>query len=445
MSEINFPQEAQGENSSLDKENENTSGSKIDGPKTFHLDEKTKGVIFKEAEGLEDKQDTISLLAKILLSKNTEISGSVIDSIKKTCEIKKIDLNIDKALEVYDLLKDKFYGFSEENLLEINKVFISVAAQEHIEPLILNAAFARIEFNGSKETSDKIAKIENNNLIIFSSMFKNSNSGKASIPLRQKESILLHELGHVVDFSGVLNEEAASNLDEEGNEYDSMDNDFNDVIKKIPLELNDKYTIEINNTNPENTLCELKATLFAIWARNKNNPNGFVMDRLNQMNASMIQKIFKGNPTEIKERICLAKSENNPNILKENVAPGLEETFDSFIDNSLEIHTFISERWDKASKDPEFLEQLSNIGNLDFNEYADYDEPTIEKANNTGVGENHGTSEGLGETSLNEKTVGVAAPNTQNVDKTTSLGEVFAESANLISAIGKEMDFITPN
>lgn len=326
--------------------------------------------VFKE---LEENLDYECLLNMVLDLYDTN-DGESFDIIKKASAFldkeESHNYNVEAAIKTARLIKEKLNGFEPQNEKVVLRAFTDIALRNYFSPEELNAFFSKINYE-ENSNQKSFAHLEYNEL----SLNKNTFDG---LTPEKIEFQILHEIGHIIDYSHALNPD-----NEESDEEASENDEFSDLIQEIPIEMQNRYSINISKESEEQGWSEVKANLLAIWARNQNNPNGFFLERLNRTEPGLLKRLFKKKKIFTKKYVE-AKEKNDLNFLRGVIGPDNLESFDRLVENSERIFQYLTEKW-KNSKElsgENFYEQLQiQDDDFEIDELLDLD--TMNMQNNS--------------------------------------------------------------
>ncbi len=276
-------------------------------------------------------------------------------------------LDIESAIKTIRRTKEKMVGFDGISQEIILKSFGAIALKKYYTPEEIDCFFSSVNFQLNPADHNNFAKIDHNRLIIFEEAFKQEFSRE------QFEFLILHEIGHIVDASKVLESQI---IDEEGVDQNNNDK-FLSLLQSMPIELQNQYSIDVYKNNPDEGLKELKAHFLAMWAKNRNDPVGFTLDRINRTNAETIETLFKDKRKFVgafkkafadKDLNILADRSDNPELVKE------------LIKNSSEIFEYLEKTWKEKKEElgDTFYDLLSDV-NTEQKEFDFYEEEPTEQ------------------------------------------------------------------
>lgn len=366
---------------------------------------------------------------------DSEYQEKIITHIKDVVAEKGLELNIDSAIQaIHDcdskisfLETEKEADENEKILERVRIAFASISAKNYYEIEELNAVFNQIEFRKTENPESKyIAKIEGNVLVVFDSIIREKDK-KYLFDDETVEFFILHEIGHIIDESGVLNRESF--------ELEDFEDELADLIAEVPLELQDNYSK--NFKNPEAARKEIKAHLLAIWAKNRGNFQNFFFERLMRTNPEGQKIIFGDN---LDKAYLAGKAGKSTEEISSYAVD--QERFKLLQENSKRVFDFLENVWPTAKNEmgDEFYQALGNIGEFEFDEFDQYFDDDFDQMPQSQFSEASAGSSGDIQKSDNTK-IGSSQVGNKGTEKKGTVGEVFKGSLDLLNAFSELSPF----
>jgi len=237
-----------------------------------------------------------------------------------------------------------------QNVFErVTKTFFWIAAKQYYSPDELKSFFSSIEVrNGDGKNT---AKIESNHLVLFDTVFDQTD-GKQNYNDEELEYYVLHEIGHIIDYSKVLEGDYEPEFANE--DYES---EMTRIVSEIPLNLQDVYSKSMGELGYHEAI----AHLTAVWSKHRNDFDGFFLDRMLRTNEEALVRIF-GTEENLKAMYFECKDNENPILAMRRFVQD-ENIFNALFENSHQIFNYLNTGWaqGKLSLGSEFYDRLANI------------------------------------------------------------------------------------
>lgn len=378
------------------------------------------------------------LFAQLLQSQEAEINSadmldmilaypSDLDEQLEACAKNQgINLNIAEARNaerIFETLLSRSEDETPEQKLALNylkKIFMGIAAKGYYSSEELESFFSQISYQENSESETQLARIEDGKLTIFDNLLKAGKNGERD--QEKIEFILLHEIAHIIDKSGILNAES-----EFENEGENFGPGLESIIKSVPAKFNDPYSISCMAEGENVFLLEAAAHLIATWSKHRGDFDGFLLERLARMNPETQKAIFGPNINRALLQEAITKNALDLRDLAVD-----KESYDQVYQNSIEMFDYFENGWDYAKENlgDAFYEKIRSLGEFDITDYYDQEMEDLPEENSN---EQPGEDESDGQP-IDDKDDGTKTQGAKTKSKRSFFGEIFASGKAMFAS-----------
>jgi len=391
--------------------------------------------LLREVEQIDNISSMLDFLIKLSEDSKENDPASFLQALNRENKSNGLHFDATAAYLAIKSTSEKLVGFDDPaKATRVLKAFGGIAGKEYFSGEELGCFFDSVELR-PYQNDNNFAMHSNGKLVLFTNTFEN-NSDQPKYSDDQLEFLILHETGHAVDASSVLESDVGDNGEAEDNS-----GEFDALVNQIPVEQRDQYSVDNQKHGDETVMKETKATLIAIWAKHKGDKEGFALERINRINKQTLREVF-GDLRRFAPILRKAEAAKNADLLKAKAAEGKIEMLNKLIENSRDIHDYIDGKWHNAQIEmgEDFQEALhKGAANVSY-EYCDYDDELTTPVGETANGKSEGMMMSPEVASSKPDGPQTKASPLQNQKNGTSLGEVFSAAGDFLVKFSGEVE-----